>query len=148
MMSRIRCLHLVWLASCKTFKLYSLNPQWFRDLGASFLSLGHFRVLVASFSSLGCSVSEFWVLRFRDLGASFSRFGCFVLRSSFSSSSFSKLPVIMKRVLFCEIQQMIFCIRDAWWVLHGRITRCSCVSGHVVRAKAVRLSLQSRKYFT
>ena len=40
-----------------------------------------------------------WVLRFRvlgasfsSLGASFSRFGCFVLRSSFSSASFSKLP--------------------------------------------------------
>ena len=83
----------------------------------------HFRVLGASFSSLGCSVSEFWVLN------SLSRFG----------SSFSKLPV--KRVLFCEIQQIIFCIRDAWWILHGRITRCSCVSGHVVRAKAVRLSV-------
>ena len=63
----------------------------------------HFRVLGASFSSLGCSVSEFWVLN------SLSRFG----------SSFSKLPV--KRVLFCEIQQIIFCIRDAWWILHGRI---------------------------
>ena len=37
-----------------------------------------FRVLGASFSSLGCSVFEFWVLRFRDLGASFSSFGCFV----------------------------------------------------------------------
>ena len=44
-------------------------------------------------------VSSFWVLRFRDrvlrfrdLGASFSSFGCFVLRSSFSSASFSKLP--------------------------------------------------------
>ena len=32
------------------------------------------------------------MLRFRDLGASFSSFGCFVLRSSFSSASFSKLP--------------------------------------------------------
>ena len=46
----------------------------------------------ASFSSFGIFVFEFWVLRFRDLGASFSRFGCFVLRSSFSSASFSKLP--------------------------------------------------------
>ena len=52
-----------------------------------------FRVLRASFS-------RFWGLRFRDrvlsfrvLGASFSRFGCFVLRCSFSSASFSKLPV-------------------------------------------------------
>ena len=35
------------------------------------------------------------VLRFRDLGASFSRFGCFVLRSSFSSASFSKLPLLV-----------------------------------------------------
>ena len=41
---------------------------------------------------LGSSFSSFWVLGFRDLGASFSRFGCFVLRSSFSSASFSKLP--------------------------------------------------------
>ena len=32
------------------------------------------------------------VLRFRVLGSSFSRFGCFVLRSSFSSASFSILP--------------------------------------------------------
>ena len=32
------------------------------------------------------------MLRFRDLGASFSSFGCFVLRSSFLSASFSKLP--------------------------------------------------------
>ena len=35
----------------------------------------------------------FCVLRFRDLGASFSSFACFVLRSSFSSASFSKLPL-------------------------------------------------------
>ena len=34
-----------------------------------------FRDLGASFSSLGCFVFEFWVLRFRDLGAS-----CFGLR--------------------------------------------------------------------
>ena len=40
----------------------------------------HFRVLGASFSSFGCFVFEFWVLRFRDLGA------------PFSSASFSKLP--------------------------------------------------------
>ena len=47
----------------------------------------------------GCFVFEFWVLRFRSwvlrfrvLGASLSSFGCFVLRSSFSSASFSKLP--------------------------------------------------------
>ena len=48
---------------------------------------------------IGCFVFEIWVLRFRSrglrfrvLGASFSSFGCFVLRSSFSSTSFSKLP--------------------------------------------------------
>ena len=34
------------------------------------------------------------MLRFRVLGASFSSFGCFVLRSSFSSASFSKLPYV------------------------------------------------------
>ena len=44
------------------------------------------------FRGFGCFVFEIWVLRFRVLGASFSRFGCFVLRSSFSSASFSKLP--------------------------------------------------------
>ena len=38
----------------------------------------HFQVLGASFSSLGCSVFEFWVLRFRDLSASFSRFESFI----------------------------------------------------------------------
>ena len=60
-----------------------------------------FRVLGASFSRFGCFVFEFWVLRFRDrvlrfrdLGASFSSFGSFVLRSSFSSASFSKLPAV------------------------------------------------------
>ena len=49
-------------------------------------------------SSFGCFVFdfcvlcfEFWVLRFWVLGASFSKFGCLVLRSSFSSASFSKL---------------------------------------------------------
>ena len=51
-----------------------------------------FRDLGASFSSLGCFVFKFRVLRFRDLGAAFSSFGCFVLWSSFSSASFSKLP--------------------------------------------------------
>ena len=52
-------------------------------------------------SRFGCFVFEFWVLRFRVLGASFSSLGCFVLRascfvlrSSFSSASFSKLPVM------------------------------------------------------
>ena len=51
------------------------------------------------FRVLGCFFFEIWVLRFRlvlrvrDLGGSFSRFVCFVLRSSFSSASFSKLPL-------------------------------------------------------
>ena len=82
-------------------KLHLLNLQWFRVLGASFS-----RFRGASFSSFGCFVFGFWGLRFRDrvlrfrsrglrfrvLSASFSRFGCLVLRSSFSSASFSKLP--------------------------------------------------------
>ena len=78
----IRCLHLIRIASCKTYSL-----QWFRVLGASFSSFGcfvfefwvlRFRVLGASFSNFGCFVFELWVLRFRTLGASFSNFGCFV----------------------------------------------------------------------
>ena len=58
----------------------------FRVLGASFSRYWRlrFRDRVLRFRSRG--------LRFRDLGASFSSFGCFVLRSSFSSASFSKLP--------------------------------------------------------
>ena len=47
---RIRCLHLIRIASCKTWS--------------------------CSYSTY--SGFEFWVLRFRDLGASFWRFGCFV----------------------------------------------------------------------
>ena len=43
-------------------------------------------------SRFGWFAFEFWVLRFRFLDARFSRFGCFVLPSSFSSASFSKLP--------------------------------------------------------
>ena len=35
----------------------------------------------------------FCVRRFRDLGVSFSSFACFVLRFSFSSASFSNLPL-------------------------------------------------------
>ena len=66
----------------------------FRVLGASFsrFRVLRFRSRVLRFRDLGYFVFEFWVLRFRDLGASFSSFGCFVLRSSFSSASFSKLP--------------------------------------------------------
>ena len=43
------------------------------------------------------------MLRFRVLGASFSRFGCFVLRSSFSSASFSKLPWSESEFVFVPI---------------------------------------------
>ena len=48
-----------------------------------------FRVLGASFSSFGCFVFEFWVLRFRswvlrfrDLGASVFVFECFVFETT------------------------------------------------------------------
>ena len=58
-------------------------------------------------------LSSFWVLRFRNrvlcfrvLGASFSRFGCFMLRSSFSSASFSKLPSQL-----CMAGKRIVCIK-------------------------------------
>ena len=44
------------------------------------------------------------VLRFRVLGASFSRFGCFVLRSSFSSASFSKLPHQIQQLLMLTVR--------------------------------------------
>ena len=54
-----------------------------------------FRLLGASFSRFRVLRFRSRVLRFRDLGASFSSFGCFVLRSSFSSASFSKLPVAL-----------------------------------------------------
>ena len=70
---------------CFVFEFWVLRFRDFRvfvyDLGVFVIDLGYF-------------VFEFWVLRFRDLGASFSRFGCFVLRSSFSSASFSKLPSV------------------------------------------------------
>ena len=48
------------------------------------------------------------LVRFRDLGASFSRFGCFVLQSSFSSVSFSKLP--LERAVFRGICGVIFAL--------------------------------------
>ena len=41
------------------------------------------------------------MLRFRVLGALFSSFGCFVLRSSFSRASFSKLPFLCEKVRVC-----------------------------------------------
>ena len=78
------------------------DAKVFGFLGASFSSFGvfvfefwvlRFRDLGVFVFDLGCFVFEFWVLRFGDLGASFSRFRRFVLWSSFSSASFSKLPL-------------------------------------------------------
>ena len=46
-----------------------------QDLKLLSFSVHWFRVLDASFSSFGCFVFEFWVLRVRVLGASFSSFG-------------------------------------------------------------------------
>ena len=71
---------------------------------SSFWVLG-FRSKVLRFRVLGTSFSRFRGLRFRVMGASFSSFGCFVfevwvLRSSFSSASFSKLPT---NVLFSSV---------------------------------------------
>ena len=60
-----------------------------------------FRDLGVFVFDLGCFVFEFWVLRFGDLGASFSRFRRFVLRSSFSSASFSKLPLSYSTFFAC-----------------------------------------------
>ena len=92
----------------------SIGLVFIKDRPVSSFRVLHFRALgvfvlefwVLRFRYLGVFVFEIWVLRFRDrvlrfrsrvlrfrvLGASFSRFGCFVLRSSFSSASFSKLP--------------------------------------------------------
>ena len=87
--------------NCILFVIVLDSCCWWLDKGLSRVFKGQtgfefwvlrFRFLGASFSRFGCSVFEFWVLCFRDLGASFSRFGYFVLRSSFSSASFSKLP--------------------------------------------------------
>ena len=84
----------------------SIGLMFIKDRPVSSFWVLRFRSRVLRFRDLGVFVFEFWVLRFRDrvlrfrfrvlrfrdLGASFSRFGCFVLRSSFSSASFSKLP--------------------------------------------------------
>ena len=59
------------------------------------------------FRDFGVFVFEFWVLRFRDLGASFSSFGCFVLRSSFSSASFSKLPLFCPRFVYVTYYRIL-----------------------------------------
>ena len=76
--------------------VFDLGVFVFEFVGASFSSFGCFvfEFWVLRFRDLGSSFSSLWVLRFRDLGSSFSRFGCFVLRSSFSSASFSKLPLV------------------------------------------------------
>ena len=81
-----------------------------------------FRSRVLRFRDLGVFVFEVWVLRFRFrvlrfrvLGASFSRFGCFVLRSSFSSASFSKLPSNMVELQDFSGFQGFF---DTDWELH------------------------------
>ena len=63
-----------------------------------------FRVLGASFSRFRGLLFRSRVLRFRVLGASFSRFGCFVLRSSFSSASFSKLPHQIQQLLMLTVR--------------------------------------------
>ena len=60
------------------------HPNEFLNEPAIFIKMIWFWIWVLRFRT--------WVLRFRVLGASFSSFGCFVLRSSFSSASFSKLP--------------------------------------------------------
>ena len=57
--------HLISLVFIKDRPVSSFWVLRFRDLGASF-------------SSLGCFVFEFRVLRFRDLGALFSSLGCFI----------------------------------------------------------------------
>ena len=99
---RIRCLHLIRIASCKTYSL-----QWFRVLGASFSRFWglRFRSRVLRFRVLSAS--------FSNLGASFSSFGCFVLRSSFSSASFSKLPgqpsLIACKGLFLSFEFKSYC---------------------------------------
>ena len=85
--SQLTTLSMVSTTRVKSFEFRVLH---FRDLGASFSSLGcfvfeiwvlRFRVLGTSFSRFGCFVFEIWVLCFRVLGASFSRFGCFVLHA-------------------------------------------------------------------
>ena len=53
----------------------SIAPTWFGLRYARLKVVVLQRTVVSRF---GCSVFEFWVLRFRDLGAPFSSFGCFV----------------------------------------------------------------------
>ena len=108
----------------------------FRDLSASFSRFWglrfrsrvlRFRDLGCFVFDLGCFVFEIWVLRFRVLSASFSSFGCFVLRSSFSSASFSKLPnmaaVSVKRSIGQEDKRKA---RDTHTPTHG-LASTTCV---------------------
>ena len=98
------CIFIFWQneTGSSLFLKPTTDAKVFGFLGASFSSFGvfvfkfwvlRFRDLGVFVFDLGCFVFEFWVLRFGDLGASFSRFRRFVLRSSFSSASFSKLPL-------------------------------------------------------
>ena len=77
----------------------SIGLVFIKDRPVSSFWVLRFRSRLLRFRDLVVFVFEFWVLRLRDLGvrfrvlgASFSRFGCFLLRTSFSSASFSKLP--------------------------------------------------------
>ena len=63
------------------------------------------------------------MLRFRDLGASFSSFGCFVLRSSFSSASFSKLP---------NMAAMLSCENTIPFIISDRISHLIGVNFHAI----------------
>ena len=126
---RIRCLHLIRIASCKTYSL-----QWFRVLGASFSRFWglrfrsrvlRFRVLGASFSSfgcfvfdLGCFVFEFWVLRFRSWVLRFRGLGasCFGLRFRvlrFRNYLFLSTVSLRHREVTTE-ERHYLCINSVW----------------------------------
>ena len=70
------------LDSCRISK--RLSSQFIKDRPVSSLGVFVFEFLGASFSSALFSI-----------GALFLSFGCFMLRSSFSSASFSKLPPLL-----------------------------------------------------
>ena len=102
----------------------SIGLVFIKDRPVSSFWVLRFRSRVLRFRDLGVFVFEFWVLRFRSrvlrfrvLGASFSRFGCFVfdlgcfvLRSSFSSASFSKLPSSYRSTYFGSLEDFIILI--------------------------------------
>ena len=62
----------------------------------------------SKFSSFGCFVFEFWVLRFRDLGASFSSFGCL---SRFELHSI-RYRILVIALDFCCIYVGLVFIKD------------------------------------